>query len=621
MRYEPLLILTPLCERGAQAQSTGRVGPATVVFGDALPLSNRVCHSQFAFRHRSAASPEIGAPVRVNDSMTRTPGATTMSSSPSSGCRRPDGNRASTRVLGQRLAAVLMFFAEVTTMHTPLVPISLLLVLLAGAPALALAQPSSRVDRGVSAGHADATVVWLTPRVAYAREVVESVCWRGRCAPVVARQTCRSPDCPASGWQLATSDDVAEVPRWRTSEWVAQMTDVLDDARGAELMAGIPIHPPVPRPSRRWGHGSSSVEASTQTAPTLDCARYCGDGIACTRVEAAPEGPLRMRCEAAEIESPIVWLTPDTAFADTELDSACYGERCAPVVLNEHCRPPQCPGMGNRVRVAEPLADVVPWPAEADASDRMVERVRADPRIAPLRLQTNVEFRRGRQEFDMLYRHEDEDRHLLPGDADSPSPTHGWPHRERPTVSFEIAAGFAMGSFVRDGGTWVGASLDTALQLDLDTHASDGDGHRVMEAFLFDSAGLAVRAQVLSRADGPNQGDWLVSVAGGVALSNRLSPSGLRLPTLLGALVPDVGAVLRNDTDASAYLSWSLPLSWVLLPNFGFDVRPRVQVVFPADDSVAEPDVFIGVTVGLISPMLGSTPIQLGGSWGGGLVR
>lgn len=506
-------------------------------------------------------------------------------------------------------------------MHTPL-RFSFLLVFLLGAPSLAVAQPSERVDRGVTGSGDGATVVWLTPRVAYAREILLSVCWRDRCARVVARQPCDSPDCPAPGWRVATREDLAEVPRWGASEWVAEMTPVLNDPRGERLLDGLAIRPPIPRASARVGTGRVRFEEQIDAIPNateeVDCEQWCGPGIACHRLapDPGPEARAQLVCEEGQLVTTLVWISPTTALSRDRIDEACFGERCAPVLEATYCAPPVCPGEGLRIQVATAIADVAPWPVDRAEADRAAARLRADPRALTLGLMTRTEW----TDMETARARQSQpdpglDSHMLGGRSES----WGWEHRRRPTLSLEIAAGFTMGSYASGGGVWAGASLSTALQFELETHGSD-DGYRVLEAFLFDGAGLRVQASALSRIDGPNQGDWLVSVGAGIVLSNRLSPTGFRLPTLLGALVPEVGTVFRNDLDASAYLAWSLPFSWVLLPHFGIDLRPRVQVVFPPDDTLGDAEVLIGLTVGFIAPMLGSTELRFG-SHGSGLVR
>lgn len=442
-----------------------------------------------------------------------------------------------------------------------------------------MAQPTGRVGRAtVRLAHgrqAELAALWLSPRTAFvpdwdvrddvAVESVNRLCFGERCAVVVAMSRCEVPRCPAAGHLAEAEAPLASVSPWPTDErgYQAALAEVRADAAARPLRSWLRAWAPAPAPSRA-GHGGR-------------------------------EG---------ELGSPVLWLTPRVAFSNVgPLEIVCDGDTCGAVVAREPCGPPDCPERGVRLRTAERIAEVVPW-AAADY-DLEMARLRADPDLS----------RPGGYYGPPPGSREEMPDSLAPPGPRGPAdiePT-AWTETRRVTLGVELDGAFTVGSFVEDGGTWLGASAGLALQLELDRANSGGP----FDALLFDGAGFGVHANFLSRVDTPD-GQYLFTVGAGVVLTHRVASTPVRLPTVLGALLPEAGAVFRSDGTSAGYVGWALPLSLLLVEHLALDLRPRVLVTLFPEGSGRVADVFVGISVGLVAAQLGAELPRV--SPGGGLL-
>jgi len=190
-----------------------------------------------------------------------------------------------------------------------------------------------------------------------------------------------------------------------------------------------------------------------------------------------------------------------------------------------------------------------------------------------------------------------------------------WRETRSGALGIELDAGLTSGSFVEGGGAWLGASAAVSLHFQL----GRSDSESPFDALFFDGAGLGVRAHVLSRVDDAahdGSGGVVAMIGGGITLTNRVAGTALRVPTLLGAILPETGAVFRSDGPTSAYFGWALPLSLLVAEHLALDVRPRVLLTFPEAGAAGQADVFVGVSVGLVAAQLGAElPPLRPGSW------
>lgn len=100
-------------------------------------------------------------------------------------------------------------------------------------------------------------------------------------------------------------------------------------------------------------------------------------------------------------------------------------------------------------------------------------------------------------------------------------------------------------------------------------------------------------------------------------LTNRVDETAIRVPTVLGAIVPEMGAVFHRDGTSGAYVMWCLPFTLLLASNLALDLRPRVLFTLYSNDVARDTDVFLGVSVGLTGAQIGAE--LPGSSWNGGL--
>ena len=118
-----------------------------------------------------------------------------------------------------------------------------------------------------------------------------------------------------------------------------------------------------------------------------------------------------------------------------------------------------------------------------------------------------------------------------------------------------------------------------------------------VDTWLGNEQGLDLRVRGIGSPDAGFQ-RWAVSV--GIAPVFRISPnrSRVRFPSIVGALLPEIG-VSFGERQTAAYFSWSLfPFSVVLVPHLGMELHIEQGVWVPFDGSAVR--VFAGVRLGMV---------------------
>lgn len=246
------------------------------------------------------------------------------------------------------------------------------------------------------------------------------------------------------------------------------------------------------------------------------------------------------------------------------------------MVDSEGCAVPTCPGSGMVYRVDRGLASVDDWPSDIEGFHRARERLQADPTLAGLPLGEHPDF------ADWERARRDEERRR---GADV-----RWVSRHREDADrLELSFGGTVGTLAQTPGTYLGATAAADWVFLIDAgDARDNDEEEAMLNFLFgDTLGAGLRAHFLYRADSAQAAEWITAVGVSATLLNRFEQSVLRLPTYLGTVLPEVGAVFRSDRAPTWYIAWDLPFSVLLDHDLALDIVARVFLV---DDWIELPD-------------------------------
>ena len=354
---------------------------------------------------------------------------------------------------------------------------------------------------------------------------------------------------------------------------------------------------PRPRPARRLAAALCAL-AALGLAP----------GLAAAQDEDPTASPRLGTALGLAGESPAVWIAPDRAWvpSTTAYLSACApGRSCAPVVSRDACAPPACPGRGVALTVAEGAAPVGDLPTDHDGYQRELEALRADPRSAPIRGSLSDHPDHADHERDARRQRESDERERRRR-AEDPR----WVSRYRDGDRWEAGASATVATLARGHGTWVGATASLGLGFQLRANdADEGDEEETFfNALIGDTFGLALRVHVLNRVDAQDQaGRWIGAVGLGPLVANRYERSVVRLPTVVGVAIPEVGAILRGDEDVQLYAAWSLPFSFLLTHEMALDVTARMMLVdgwgeLPADAPEGESppsELIFGLSAGL----------------------
>jgi len=301
-------------------------------------------------------------------------------------------------------------------------------------------------------------------------------------------------------------------------------------------------------------------------------------------------------------EVAIVWLDSRSAFVPLDggeiPEELCVAETCVPAIDHETCAEGECPFAGHRITAAQAIARVAPWTRQNHRTE--LARLMGDP------------------EAEHITRGQGAHREEMPDSLDVPDPgldveLPEWSFSNLGgTLGVEIGLGAIGGSFTRSGGSWWGGVFDLVAQYEMPAGDPPWLG-----ALLANGIGLGFRAQLLRRTDGENAGSHAVMLAGVLSLTNRIRGTPVRTPSLLGVLLPEVGAVLYSESrPARGYFDWSVPVTITVATHLAVDVRPRVQLLLPTEETRAE--LFLGASISFSLVQLGiELPPMGGGSWFG----
>ena len=275
-------------------------------------------------------------------------------------------------------------------------------------------------------------------------------------------------------------------------------------------------------------------------------------------VAAAEEGhPRRARAISLTDETAAVWLEddrgwiPSTGIAHVSL---CVG-RCLPIVERRACEPPECPGHGTLLVAAGALGSIDDFPDDIAGFEDELNAMRPDAELAA------VAFAFGR--------HPDHDRDEDDGGG----------------LGLALSIGGIVASESRGDALFGGVgSAGLVYRLDTDEDFADPEDDGAFFATLLgDRFAIEARVRVFPE---PGAQGLTYSVGGAIVLENRVAGSMWQVPSVVGLLLPELGAFTR-DGRTSFYAGFGVSVKILATRSVGIELRPEVLAVSELSDDGA----------------------------------
>jgi hypothetical protein len=264
---------------------------------------------------------------------------------------------------------------------------------------------------------------------------------------------------------------------------------------------------------------------------------------------------------------PGLLLDGDTAFCEARNTErarrVCRGNHCIAVLTSEPCGFGSCPVPGKRLILERPIAEIVAWPgARAEEVNLCIELERDDalrPLIAsclPRRLAVTWGYTDGPPPEPLHFHWE------ISGAVASIAP-----QREHVVFGGELSLGASYSYHYSGPSDWAfgnvwGASMRAG--------AYGSSASRIAITLSFDNFNIV----------------------------GSFEDSHVRVPALMGVVIPEVGVFVRDGTPVAPLLRWHLPFGILLTRALAVDARPTFAIAYPT--SGAPPEWMLGLAVGAL---------------------
>jgi hypothetical protein len=293
-----------------------------------------------------------------------------------------------------------------------------------------------------------------------------------------------------------------------------------------------------------------------------------------------------------------VWVRDDIAWtpehrADDEMPPSmqaklvCDGQTCARVLVRVRCYKPECPDQGSLLVLDRKLGAHGPWPRERVAWERLMIELASDPELERLLPGAPI--------FPELPR------------VPTPPPERrlGMARSDSRAFYPEIAAA-AEGALLPRAETWLaGPSLRLALRKTHPVQDTTWGGH-IGEAVAGDGWGLDLRFKLLRELDTERSRTFLsagAAIAAENAIGRSTTDGRLRVPSVIGLVLPEVGAAAFLEEPVRLYTSHGLPFYFLLTQAFALEMRPAFTLVYGAAPN-GDPEALFSLSLGLMGRIL-----------------
>jgi hypothetical protein len=267
------------------------------------------------------------------------------------------------------------------------------------------------------------------------------------------------------------------------------------------------------------------------------------------------------------VRSDAVWVPPPPlqfggTFQAAEEDAReliCDREACTRVLARTSCGQPECPANGSLLFGERALGVREPWPTEAAAWERLVSEIAGDPALGALI--------GGPQSF--------------PRPGPARAPTIGWAeYRFHRGVELAANADYRR-AFAGDA--FLGAGVRAGWHFNWAVEDTTTQG-KLFEPLVGDGWGIDLRLALMRPFAGDGSSGTGLRAGLGLSATNAIglstSESRVRVASLLGLLLPEVGVIRLPGESVRFSTTNALPISLLLSARLAIEVRPELSVLF-----------------------------------------
>lgn len=155
-----------------------------------------------------------------------------------------------------------------------------------------------------------------------------------------------------------------------------------------------------------------------------------------------------------------------------------------------------------------------------------------------------------------------------------------WGSGREEGLHLEIAHLIGMGAIMTEDPPYFAGTLELAFVAYLDDEIARDNREESFwwGFFIGDTMGFAPQAMVIANGSDV-AAPWATAVGGGLVFQNRLVGGPVRVPSILGSLLPSIGAIFRAHTATAFYLCWEAPFSIRMDPHVTMDVAFRIYAI------------------------------------------
>jgi hypothetical protein len=165
-------------------------------------------------------------------------------------------------------------------------------------------------------------------------------------------------------------------------------------------------------------------------------------------------------------------------------------------------------------------------------------------------------------------------------------------------LRWELAAGGNIGADFGGGPALAGLAVRGGALLSIAIGDDKVSEYAILQTTFGNSWGADLRLTTLGSPRGPMTFAAGLAVTATHALILEDWRARLRVPSVLGLVMPEVGLATRPGLDSAVYTAWSAPFAVLLTDSLGLEVTPRAFVVYGARTE----------TIGLVSLTLVRQP-------------
>jgi hypothetical protein len=151
---------------------------------------------------------------------------------------------------------------------------------------------------------------------------------------------------------------------------------------------------------------------------------------------------------------------------------------------------------------------------------------------------------------------------------------------DHPRLRWELAVGAVAGADFGGGPALAGVTLRAGPLLSISIGDDTDTEYALLQTAFGNAWGADLRLTTLGATRGPTTFAAGLALVSTHALQRNDWRRRLRVPSVLGLVMPEVGLAARPGRDAAVYSSWSLPFAVLLDDSLGLEVTPHAFVIY-----------------------------------------